>query len=123
MRISDWSSDVCSSDLVVRSDEAHIPSKNNYQGEGSAPPPLSYFAAGAAFCLMSHLKGYIHERKLDVRSYAVEQRLKFTRGLPEDVENSGKPGASCDLLETHVIIDSDEEIGRASCRERVCQYV
>src|SRR3546814_20900462 len=57
---------------------------------------------------MSHLKGYIHERKLDVRSYAVEQRLKFTRGLPEDVENSGKPGASCDLLETHVIIDSDE---------------
>src|SRR3546814_8935251 len=40
--------------------------------------------------------------------YAVEQRLKFTRGLPEDVENSGKPGASCDLLETHVIIDSDE---------------
>src|SRR3546814_11407050 len=57
---------------------------------------------------MSHLKGYIHERKLDVRSYAVEQRLKFTRGLPEDVENSGKPGASCDLLETHVIIDGDE---------------
>src|SRR3546814_14410947 len=57
---------------------------------------------------MSHLKGYIHERKLNVRSYAVEQRLKFTRGLPEDVENSGKPGASCDILETHVIIDSDE---------------
>src|SRR3546814_5363319 len=57
---------------------------------------------------MSHLKGYIHERKLDVRSYAVEQRIKFTRGLPDDVENSGKPGASCDLLETHVIIDSDE---------------
>src|SRR3546814_8861119 len=84
---------------------------------------------------ISHLKGYIHERKLDVRSYAVEQRLKFTRGLPEDVENSGKPGASCDLLETHVIIDSDEapdvirsciedaQLGRASCRERVCQYV
>lgn len=94
--------------FVVCSDEAHIPSKNNYEGEGSAPPPLSYFAAGAAFCLMSHLKGYFHERKIEVRSYKVEQRLKFTRGLPEDVENSGKPGASCDLLETHVVIDSDE---------------
>src|SRR3546814_13427108 len=94
--------------FVVRSDEAHIPSKNNYPGEGSAPPPLSYFAAGAAFCLMSPLKGYIHERKLDVRSYAVEQRLKFTRGLPEDVEISGKPAASYD------------QPGHRSCRERRC---
>src|SRR3546814_20249746 len=77
---------------------------------------------------MSHLKGYIHERKLDVRSYAVEQRLKFTRGLPEDVENSGKPGASCDLLETHVIIDRDRKESRvgkecvSTCRSRWSPY-
>lgn len=94
--------------FLIRSDEAHIPSKHNYQGDASAPPPLSYFAAGLAFCLMSHLKGFFYERKLNVRSYAVEQRLKFTRGLPEDVENSGKAGASCDLFETHVLVESDE---------------
>jgi uncharacterized OsmC-like protein len=93
---------------AIASDEGVIPSKHNYQGEASAPPPLSYFAAGVAFCLMSHLKGFIHERKLDIRNYTVEQRLVFTRGLPEDAETSGKAGASCDLFETHVLVDSDE---------------
>jgi organic hydroperoxide reductase OsmC/OhrA len=98
--------------FAIRSDEGVIPSRHNYQGEASAPPPLSYFAAGVAFCLMSHLKSFIHERKLSVRSYNVEQRLVFTRGLPEDLDLSGKTGASCDLFETHVIIDSDESVER-----------
>lgn len=93
---------------VIASDEGVIPSKHKYQGEASAPPPLSYFAAGVAFCLMSHLKTFVHERKLDIRSYTVEQRLVFTRGLAEDAETSGKPGASCDLFETYVLVDSDE---------------
>lgn len=92
----------------IASDEGNIPSKHNYRGEASAPPPLSYFAAGVAFCLMSHLKGFIYERKLDIKRYAVEQRLVFTRGLPEDAEISGRAGASCDLFETHVLVESDE---------------
>jgi len=96
------------STFAITSDEGNIPSKHNYHGDACAPPPLSYFAAGVAFCLMSHLKGFIHERKLSIRSYRVEQRLVFTRGLPEDVELSGKGGASCDLFETHVLVDSDE---------------
>src|SRR3546814_9446606 len=29
--------------FAIRSDEGAIPSRNNYSGEGSAPPPLSYF--------------------------------------------------------------------------------
>lgn len=94
--------------FAIRSDEGAIPSRNNYSGEGSAPPPLSYFCAGIAFCLMSHLKGFIHERNLDIKSYTVEQRLIFSRGAPEDLELSGKTGASCDLFETHVIVESDE---------------
>lgn len=92
----------------IRSDEGAIPSKHNYDGGDSAPPPISYFAAGIAFCLMSHLKAFIFERKLNIESYSVEQRLVFTRGLPEDVERSGKVGASCDLFETHVLVSSDE---------------
>src|SRR3546814_5451520 len=93
--------------FAIRSDEGAIPSRNNYSGEGSAPPPLSYFCAGIAFCLMSHLKGFIHERKLNIKNYTVEQRLIFSRGAPEDLELSGKTGASCDLFETHVIVESD----------------
>src|SRR3546814_7660844 len=57
---------------------------------------------------MSHLKGFIHERKLNIKNYTVEQRLIFSRGAPEDLELSGKTGASCDLFETHVIVERDE---------------
>src|SRR3546814_19934042 len=71
--------------FAIRSDEGAIPSRNNYSGEGSAPPPLSYFCAGIAFCRMSHLKGFIHERKLNIKNYTVEQRLIFSRGAPEDL--------------------------------------
>src|SRR3546814_4702820 len=75
MRISDWSSDVCSSDL---------------------------FAAQIA-------------------------TLGLKRGLAEQLSTDGRP-------DTHVVWDAllvgwivsaiaAVEIGRASCRERVCQYV
>jgi len=92
----------------IRSDEGAIPSKHDYDAGDTAPPPISYFAAGIAFCLMSHLKAFIFERKLNIKSYSVEQRLTFTRGLPEDQERSGKAGASCDLFETYVLVESDE---------------
>src|SRR3546814_4857953 len=94
--------------FAIRSDEGAIPSRNNYSGEGSAPPPLSYFCAGIAFCLMSHLKGFIHERKLNIKNYTVEQRLISSRGEPEDLELSGKTGASCALLVNNVIVGNDE---------------
>src|SRR3546814_10832858 len=68
MRISDWSSDVCSSDLQF---------------------------------------GSISERLSD----------RFgTRGLPVTLSTACASGATAIQLGV-------EEIGRASCRERVCQYV
>src|SRR3546814_8190781 len=78
MRISDWSSDVCSSDLIDEED------------------------AGARV-----LHGDAeHEKAED------EQRQRLERGAQQaldahHVEAGGGP----------------DEIGRASCRERVCQYV
>src|SRR3546814_4435548 len=77
MRISDWSSDVCSSDLVQLDDDGDVP---------SADMPLA-------------------------------------RSLPLTL---GADGTAA----TNVIVDQPisepmlmAEIGRASCRERVCQYV
>src|SRR3546814_18731727 len=64
MRISDWSSDVCSSDLRVRL------------------PALEFL------------------ERVNVRVLAVERSHEAERDLPIGLE-----------------------IGRASCRERVCQYV
>src|SRR3546814_3900413 len=69
MRISDWSSDVCSSDLQ----------------EGAAFPP--------------------REQPDDERGAGVA-----------DMQEAGRAGRETDG-------DGHGQIGRASCRERVCQYV
>src|SRR3546814_1539400 len=81
MRISDWSSDVCSSDLVVISDVADTSLRKAAASRGGSC--LSWEKAG-----------------------------KATR---ERARASSRLAASSARLPT--------EIGRASCRERVCQYV
>src|SRR3546814_1432152 len=74
VRISDWSSDVCSSDLT-------------------------------GHCLM-HL---LYHRLILMRAGDGENaRVRPADAIPFDAKAAG---------------DDDLEIGRASCRERVCQYV
>src|SRR3546814_20968602 len=83
MRISDWSSDVCSSDLRgAGADEG----QDRFQN---------------------------HRRGADIG--ALDQ--KGCHGVRQDVAQKDAPEgrARCDR--------SVDEIGRASCRERVCQYV
>src|SRR3546814_3676956 len=85
MRISDWSSDVCSSDLLVR---------RLSQGEG----------------LPADLAG----------------RLAWQRPYPAGVEEALRKElreSHCGLLPEAALGGMLKEIGRASCRERVCQYV
>lgn len=89
--------------FVIRCDEGTA-----IGGGDMAPPPLSYFAAGIAFCLLTHLTFFIHKERLDIKSLKIEQRLKFSRALPADIEVTGEPHASCDGLESHVIIESSE---------------
>src|SRR3546814_3259300 len=81
MRISDWSSDVCSSDLVIDAQE----NDRVIIGEGSMTAKL-------------HRDGE-----------AVRMPLAITLA----VEN-------CLISRLSIYLD---EIGRAACRERVCQYV
>src|SRR3546814_6752847 len=81
MRISDWSSDVCSSDLL----------------EVEALGPV-------------HASGARHVPRVALVLQALEQL----------VELGGEVGLHQQLVAPHV---HDVEIGRASCRERVCQYV
>src|SRR3546814_19975158 len=87
MRISDWSSDVCSSDLV--------------------PIRLPAIAVLAALVLsVVALGGCPQSRDAFVES----AREPAARALPA---YTGQPAHATVL----------GEIGRASCRERVCQYV
>src|SRR3546814_18644917 len=101
MRISDWSSDVCSSDLVARvSEAASLMVGNNSIG---MILPLLHFGSE-------------------------EQRQRF---LPEIAKGRTltavamtEPHAGSDVgaMKTRAVRDGNE-IGSASCRERVGQYV
>src|SRR3546814_7160919 len=99
MRISDWSSDVCSSDLSVRT------KTHGAQAEGCAPV-ANAFAAGQD--QIQPVKPQTIARSLAIGDPADGRYvLRLAR------ENGGR-----------ILAVSDEEkIGRASCRERVCQYV
>src|SRR3546814_6982953 len=98
MRISDWSSDVCSSDLTiaVRRDGAAKLVAQLDQQDLPAPP-----AAIAA------------DTDLHV---AVRELLAATVTMPQ---RTARIDDALDGIFLHPIF----EIGRASCRERVCQYV
>src|SRR3546814_2938295 len=93
MRISDWSSDVCSSDL---------------------PPHRGAFGEDRDPALLLQVIG-IHCSFLDTLVVAEGPRL-----AEQLVDESGfsmiDVGDNGDIAQRH-------EIGRASCRERVCQYV
>src|SRR3546814_12878481 len=99
MRISDWSSDVCSSDLIST-------------GAGSALfTALLGRLTGARFVLI--------ESFARVRGPSLFGRMAHRFATKVIVQSealkSRWPHAEvCDPL---------KEIGRASCRERVCQYV
>src|SRR3546814_7062048 len=87
MRISDWSSDVCSSDLVAM-DISGLPTRTW----------LDPLLADADFAFFAEWMDMTHP---DISTVEVPE-------FPEDV--------------TMRRADEDE-IGRASCRDRVCQYV
>src|SRR3546814_2552350 len=95
MRISDWSSDVCSSDLGLNVLQYFISTHGARKGLADT-------------ALKTANSGYLTRRLVDVT-----QDLVVTG---DDCETS--QGVSMKAL-----IEGGEEIGRASGRERVCQYV
>src|SRR3546814_11566545 len=97
MRISDWSSDVCSSDLRLMA-MAHrkwgkLPWADLFQ-------PAIHLAEGG-FEVNEVLHGRLERMAALWKEFPKAQALYWREGGPAPVG----------------------EIGRASCRERVCQYV
>src|SRR3546814_15692690 len=94
MRISDWSSDVCSSDLI-EGPRSQLPPRGGVLhrriGTARGPDTGAGGAESLAAAAQPHPRGGLPARR---------------RPRPEQ----GQRGAA-------------GEIGRASCRERVCQYV
>src|SRR3546814_3673432 len=90
MRISDWSSDVCSSDLVAAA-HLHVDRRGRAEIED----------------LAGHVGG--QEGEIDAR-----------KALRQDLAQLGDEIAG----RLVILVERDQdEIGRASCRERECEYV
>src|SRR3546814_17593762 len=92
MLISDWSSDVCSSDLLA----VGIEPRRRGPGAGDRGTGL--------------------RRGLSPSSVRAEQALSLSKGRIE-----GRGGARC--FDTELRQAEPLQIGKATCRERVCAYV
>src|SRR3546814_13485283 len=124
MRISDWSSDVCSSDLAVYEQVAkdvrdfHTSALKLAQGGG-----LLSADQVAAF---SRDRYYIPFYRVDENDDAA---LPFTRrGLSHQSSGikqlkGGSQALNDPIANMLANVSRLVELGRASCRERVCQYV
>src|SRR3546814_8833040 len=105
MRISDWSSDVCSSDLP-NGDVLWVKA------------PAWLITLGLIFAILPRLINLFHVWRLSNRSSFVEKSdfwlnlVAIAAGIINAFVHSRDAYGSM-----------PEEIGRASCRERVCQYV
>src|SRR3546814_20125284 len=105
MRISDWSSDVCSSDLAYIEERG----VSDFEGIVEQTPGVSITSdfGGSASKVIS------------------------VRGLggSDDYRPNGSSSAALHLDDVYrtsnlyLSLPFFEEIGRASCRERLCQYV
>src|SRR3546814_4132573 len=98
MRISDGSSDVCSSDLRTLA-----PSCAKRRAVAS-PSPLAAPVTIAVFPSSLPISEYLQSGAVARRAPSLEQRRKGDRPIA-------------------ISVDQKPQIGRASCRERVCQYV
>src|SRR3546814_19711574 len=107
MRISDWSSDVCSSDLTCSGKLIHYPEAIELgvagdfaASDGALDRGVDDFQSGNGICL---------------RDYDGQWPLS-----PFWIWHRDHRGFRNAFRRRHQLF---EQIGRASCRERVCQYV
>src|SRR3546814_13693531 len=100
MRISDWSSDVCSSDLLP-----FVLCIINNQWAISVPRSAQ---TGAKTLAQKGIAGGLHCIQVDGND------IIAVRAAMDDALARARSGKGGSVI---------EQLGRASCRERVCQYV
>src|SRR3546814_11233301 len=115
MRISDWSSDVCSSDLRLR-------------GHRPVPAPASFGEAPEHLAARRDRPrdprrdcGHFHPLGRPIMQLSTPMRiLGGTIGLGAMLTAPALAAAPGTM---DVTVTIPRQLGRASCRERVCQYV
>src|SRR3546814_20211341 len=113
MRISDWSSDVCSSDLPAR----------KLVRLGQLVQNRRIFKSGDVLGNRLALGHHPQQAPHDLAGAGLGQILAkaYVFGFSDGADFLGYPVAQ--LLGNGIGFIALGQIGRASCRERVCQYV
>src|SRR3546814_10094627 len=107
MRISDWSSDVCSSDLIGNRAVRHFDGRMHRRVREGSRGAVRYLS----------LEG---ESRLGLAGRGEDERARPAIFFEDFAEPSKGPRSEDVASGVHHII---KEIGRASWRGRVCQYV
>src|SRR3546814_17025694 len=107
MRISDWSSDVCSSDLL------HAAHADNF-------PTTLLEAAACGLPVVATAVGGIPEQVESLDHPGMPRGDDLRYGAEKATGMLVPPGDSTAMDKAAALL---MEIGRESCRERVCQYV
>src|SRR3546814_12727212 len=118
MRISDWSSDVCSSDL---------PYGNLAYVHGIDFAALNALNAVSADSLLA-APGALPTDHVHVHRDILGSLIEASNSYAEDLSSGLEDGtyedtANLDDVEIAIATARKIQIGRASCRERLCQYV
>src|SRR3546814_13249770 len=116
MRISDWSSDVCSSDLLGQVTVNFAEGQDRAQASGSAQSRVIRSAAVLPADIQEKIT---RERRPGDEDAAIDP-------MPEPGVRDAVRNASFEVLVGFQLDQAQpayNEIGRASCRERVCHYV
>src|SRR3546814_13935937 len=109
MRISDWSSDVCSSDLNPLKDLRQFKVQEN---------ELSYLNREQILKLLEQLQA-----SSNVHVYLVAKICLSTGARWSEAEGLTLTQVRNGIIQFARTKSGKTQIGRASCRERVCQYV
>src|SRR3546814_15348736 len=124
MRISDWSSDVCSSDLGLRARRAVVKTRLVRIGTKGMPAVrahLRYIQRDGV--TREGTPGELYSADRDTADdKAFLQRCDGDRHQFRFIV-SAEDGSEYPDLKPYIRRLMTQKIGRASCRERVCQYV
>src|SRR3546814_13007645 len=111
MRISDWSSDVCSSDLFF---SAMVTGARNMIGIGIATATAGIIVGAVSQTGV----GLVLADLVEIVSMGNIMLILIFTAVLSLILGMGLPTTA-----TYIVVSSLMEIGRASCRESVCQYV
>ncbi len=100
--------------------EVHCDEGTGMGGDDAAPSPLGYLIMGVAFCLLTHIQGYLHKVPMKIDKIRVELRAQYAT-LPPEPDQGQQGQGMCDAYTAHVLIDSPEPAEKLEQLIAVCR--